>query len=361
MATKLSIIANTILKQKPIDSRELPPEEKHGIEAGKELELESWTTVKNSHIKVVLANPINDKDTWFAFSDHVKIRENETVLPIEESRTTSVMLKNYTSCSTAGLKGLDRQIIAEMNEIDPNCLVSFEDLNVDCGPAVWPYLQLPAKKALAKAIKERGRSMFVNSAYRTIAQQQVLFNHYQAGQCGISIAAIPPMSNHQSGLAIDIEDPFGWKPFLEKHGWKHLAPSDPPHFDFQGSGTRDIRNLAVLAFQRVWNEHSLNDRIEDDGDFGPETQKRLNNSFVEGFGISIAGFRVLRLTQPLMQGEDVRQVQQALLSQGYSLGELGADEIYGLTTENAIKKFQQDKGLVVDGIVGSTTREKLGL
>lgn len=361
MVTKLSIIANTILKQEPIDSSQLHPEKKHGIEAGKELELQNWTTVQNSHIKVVLASPINGKDTWFAFSNHVKIIKDGTILRLDPSRTTSVMVKNYTSCGTAGLKGLDLQIIAEMNEIDPNCLVSFEDLNVECGPAVWAYLQLPAKKALAKAIAERGRPMFVNSAYRTIAQQQVLFNHFKARKCGIAIAAIPPRSNHQSGLAIDIEDPFGWKPFLQKHGWKHLAPSDPPHFDFQGSGTRDIRNLAVLAFQRVWNEHNLNDQIEADGDFGPETQKRLNNTFVEGFGISLADFRVLRLTQPLMQGDDVRKVQQALLSQGYSLGELGADEFYGLATVNAVKKFQQDKGLVVDGILGPTTREKLEL
>ncbi|MCA1992265.1 MAG: peptidoglycan-binding protein [Coleofasciculus sp. S288] len=361
MVTKLSIIANTILKQEPIDSSKLAPEKKHGIEAGKELELQSWTTAQHSHIKVVLANPINGKNTWLAFSDHVKILQNDNIVLLETSRTTSVMVKNYTSCSTKGLKGLDRQIIAEMNEIDPNCLVSFEDLNVECGPAVWAYLQLPAKKALAKAIAERGRPMFVNSAYRTIAQQQVLFNHFKAGNCGIAIAAVPPTSNHQSGLAIDINEPNAWKPFLEKHGWKHLGPSDPPHFDFKGSGTRDIRKLAVLAFQRVWNEHNLNDQIEAEGDFGPETQKRLNNSFVEGFGISIAGFRVLRLTQPLMQGEDVRKVQQALLSQGYSLGELGADELYGLVTENAVKKFQQDKGLVVDGLVGPTTREKLGL
>lgn len=361
MTTKLVILANTILKQEPIDSSKLSPEQKYGIEAGKELELQRWMLAPNSHIKVVLANSINDKDIWFAFSDHIQIRDNEVAIRIEESRTTSVMVKNYTSCSTAGLKGLDRQIIAEMNEIEPNSLVSFEDLNVVCGSAVWAYLQLPAKKALDRAIKERGKPMTVNSAYRTIAQQQVLYNHYKAGRCGIAIAAIPPTSNHQSGLAIDIEDPRGWKPFLEKYGWKHLGPSDPPHFDFKGGGTRDIRKTAVLAFQRVWNEHNLGDRLSEDGLFGIETQKRLNNSWVEGFGISIGGFRVLRLTQPLMQGEDVRKVQQALMSWGYSISELGTDAIYSLAIENAVRKFQQDKSLVVDGVVGTATRAALGL
>lgn len=362
MVTKLSILANTILKQEPIESSLLLPEKKFSIHAGQELELQRWTTTNNSHIKIELAVPINGKETWFAFSDHVQIKENGVNVRLDESRTTSVMLKNYTNCSTAGLKGLDRQIIAEMNEIEANSLVRFDDLNVKLGPAVWPLLQLPAKKALAKAIAERGKPMFINSAYRTIAQQLVLFNHFKAGRCGIAIAAPPPRSNHQSGLAIDIQDPFGWKPFLERQGWKHLAPIDVPHFDFNGGGTRDIRSLAVLAFQRVWNEHNLGDRIDEDGDFGPETMKRLNNSFVEGFGISsLEGFRVLRLTQPLMQGEDVRKVQQALVNLGYSIGDLEPDALYGIATENAIGKFQQDKGLVVDGIAGPATREKLGL
>ncbi|MFB2933844.1 peptidoglycan-binding protein [Aerosakkonemataceae cyanobacterium BLCC-F154] len=361
MATKLLIVGNTILKQEPIESSLLPPEKKFGINVGKEIELQRWTTTNNSHIKIELAAPINGKETWFAFSDHVQIRENGIDVRLDESRTTSVMLKNYQSCSTAGLKGLDQQIIAEMNEITPNSLVRFDDLNVKLGAAAWPLLQLPAKRALARAIADRGRQMFVNSGYRTIAQQQVLFNHYQAGRCGIPIAARPPRSNHQSGLAIDVEDWRGWKPFLERHGWKQLA-GDPVHFDFLGGGTRDIRRLSVLAFQRLWNKHNLNDRIDEDGFFGPQTERRLKNSFVEGFDISNPeGFRVLRLTEPLMQGDDVRQVQQALIKLGYSVGESGADGFYGMETVNAVRKFQQDKGLEVDGIVGPATRQKLGL
>jgi hypothetical protein len=361
MATKLLIVGNTIFKQEPIESSLLPPEKKFNINAGNQLELQRWTTTNNSHIKIDLAIPINGKETWFAFSDHVQIKENEINVRLEESRTTSVMLKNYTSCSTAGLKGLDRQIIAQINEIEPNSLVNFDDLNVRLGAAVWPLLQLPAKRALARAIAERGRPMIVNSAYRTIAQQLVLFNHYQARRCGIAIAAPPPRSNHQSGLAIDIEDPLGWRPFLERNGWKHLF-GDPPHFDFIGSGTRDIRRLAVLAFQRLWNKYNFNDQIDEDGNFGAQTQRRLNNSFVEGFDITNPqGFRVLRLTQPVMQGDDVRQVQQALINRNYSLGSAGADCFYGAASVSAVRAFQQAQGLVVDGIVGPTTRQKLGL
>jgi len=59
-----------------------------------------------------------------------------------------------------------------------------------------------------------------------------------------------------------------------------------------------------------------------------------------------------------MQGEDVREVQLALIKLNFNVQ---ADGIFGAGTEAAVKKLQQDKGLTVDGIVGMTTFEKLGL
>jgi peptidoglycan hydrolase-like protein with peptidoglycan-binding domain len=49
----------------------------------------------------------------------------------------------------------------------------------------------------------------------------------------------------------------------------------------------------------------------------------------------------------MMQGEDIREVQQKLGIQ--------TDGIYGPVTEQAVKNFQQEKGLTVDGIVGPNT------
>ena len=50
-------------------------------------------------------------------------------------------------------------------------------------------------------------------------------------------------------------------------------------------------------------------------------------------------------------GEQVRQIQKALGIQ--------ADGIFGKGTEDAVKKFQQENGLTVDGKVGPKTLEKL--
>ncbi|NEO02010.1 MAG: hypothetical protein F6K50_43530 [Moorea sp. SIO3I7] len=186
-------------------------------------------------------------------------------------------------CLTSPVRGLDQQLINQLNVVRPKSLVSFEDLNVQIGTATWPYLQPAAKQALQQAIDERGKTLFVASAYRTIAQQLVLWNHYRNQRCSIRGAARPPESNHQSGLALDIPDYQDWRPFLEKHGWQWDGPKDRPHFDYVGANTIDIRADSVLAFQQLWNLNNPTDRIKENGMFDAETELRLNNSPVDGF------------------------------------------------------------------------------
>lgn len=70
--------------------------------------------------------------------------------------------------------------------------------------------------------------------------------------------------------------------------------------------------------------------------------------------------RLLKKTSPLMKGEDVRVVQRALISRGYSCGTSGADGQFGTGTENAVKAFQKANWMAADGIVGQNTCEKLG-
>lgn len=69
--------------------------------------------------------------------------------------------------------------------------------------------------------------------------------------------------------------------------------------------------------------------------------------------------RVLRLTDPMMRGPRVRQLQEALASRGFAVG--SADGIYGPQTESAVLEFQARHGLVPDGEVGDATWRALGL
>jgi lysozyme len=68
--------------------------------------------------------------------------------------------------------------------------------------------------------------------------------------------------------------------------------------------------------------------------------------------------RTLKLTEPMMQGEDVRQVQEALKTAGINIE---PDGFFGKDTDKAVRQFQQQKGITVDGIVGAQTRQILGL
>ncbi|MEG4801045.1 glycoside hydrolase family protein [Microcoleus sp. ARI1-B5] len=70
---------------------------------------------------------------------------------------------------------------------------------------------------------------------------------------------------------------------------------------------------------------------------------------------------VMRLAQPgepLVQGNDVRQVQQALVKAGFNIQ---VDGVFGEETDTAVREFQHQKGLTADGIVGSKTLQSLGL
>ena len=94
----------------------------------------------------------------------------------------------------------------------------------------------------------------------------------------------------------------------------------------------------------------------------PIIQADLTGLTQPGISSTGGGPRLLFLTRPLMQGADVKAVQEKLIALNYNVGRSGADGFFGSDTEKAVAKFQEDKGLVpIDGIVGNQTRQALGL
>lgn len=59
------------------------------------------------------------------------------------------------------------------------------------------------------------------------------------------------------------------------------------------------------------------------------------------------------------KGADVIELQKMLVEQGYDVGSYGIDGDFGRGTLAAVQKFQQDHGLIVDGVVGPNTWEAL--
>ena len=76
---------------------------------------------------------------------------------------------------------------------------------------------------------------------------------------------------------------------------------------------------------------------------------------------NVVGVGCSSTTRPTIKygsrGSDVTYLQQRLTAKGYSVGTI--DGIFGIKTLEAVKAFQAENGLTVDGIVGPKTWAKL--
>jgi len=186
-------------------------------------------------------------------------------------------------CTTSVLRGLSEQLIEEVECLRPGTMDRIDTISdLWLGSAALPYLQTNAAASLNDVI-QRGGGMGVNSSLRSLAQQYLLYEWYLAGRCGISLAASPGRSNHESGLAVDTSDYSARRWAFEAEGWSWLGWSDPVHFDYLGSGTVNLSGLSVLAFQRLWNREHPEDLIAEDGVYGNQTRTRLARAPVAGF------------------------------------------------------------------------------
>ena len=115
------------------------------------------------------------------------------------------------------------------------------------------------------------------------------------------------------------------------------------------------------TYRAVRNFQSRNG-ITVTGTADPYTQQILYSSSAKpasgsssSAGSATTGYRLLYWG---CKGDAVKRLQQALLNAGYKQART-ADGIYGQWTYDAVRAFQKDHGLSVDGIAGKNTQNKL--
>ena len=186
-------------------------------------------------------------------------------------------------CSTGPVVPLSIQIAEEVSCMAPNALTSFteDDGIVFAGGAVIPFATPQGARDLQAAAMATGE-IRINSAYRTVAQQYLLYEWFLRGRCGITAAAEPGRSNHESGRAVDIGNYDAVRGAMNNAGWAQtVLPNDPVHYDHLDSP--DLRGSDVLGFQRLWNRNNPDEPIDEDGVYGPMTADALRRSPAEGF------------------------------------------------------------------------------
>jgi hypothetical protein len=204
---------------------------------------------------------------------------------VQESAHSHVMTVDQAVgafCSTSAVEGLSMQILAEANRLVPGAFVDLSaSLALDLTPAAYPYMEASAAKAFVSAAAMHGGVARVNSMLRTPAQQYLLYRWYQGHACGIQLAAPPGTSNHETGLAVDLEDYASWRSAMQASGFGWLGWSDPWHFDYWSGTSRS--GLMIRAFQSLWNCSHPNDRIAVDGAWGWQTESRMRKAPARGF------------------------------------------------------------------------------
>jgi len=146
-------------------------------------------------------------------------------------------------------------------------------------------------------------------------------------------------------------------PHLHFEVYKNSKTVDPiKYFDFS---TNFMTSLPPSIMDLLnFNEKSLVDDSDDVLDF---IESSSNDIKIEDI-LNNQDNRELIIKG--IHGEGVKEFQEILVSLGYDLGEFGpnkdgVDGKFGPKTKKAVKEFQKDHGLKVDGIIGIETATAL--
>lgn len=130
----------------------------------------------------------------------------------------------------------------------------------------------------------------------------------------------------------------------------------------QGDSGQNISDLQKVLKDKNYYNGTVN------GYYGSDTKEAVIK-FQKSAGLEATGVADMETKAQLASsvsylargctGEDVKELQEDLITLGYSCGPSGADGSFGPDTEIAVKNFQKAHGLEQDGSVGPATRKAI--
>jgi hypothetical protein len=152
-------------------------------------------------------------------------------------------------------------------------------------------------------------------------------------------------------------------------------PGDIVFYDWEDSGRGDNQGSPDhVGIVETVNRDTL---CVIEGNFNNAVGRRtmpVNGKYIRGYGVPKYDVETvietttapaktvtieLNQLQKGSEGEQVKTLQRLIIAKGYKLAQYGADGDFGAETEGAVRQFQSDNKLGVDGIVGQNTWNKL--
>ncbi len=217
---------------------------------------------------------------------------DEAPIVLHTSRSTLTIAEvAAVRCDTPPelVTGLSRQLVEAINCIRPGTLADIPlggDIRMlrEGRPA---YVDSRGINALLDAASAGDRQMVVRWSYRDVALQHLFWLQDDFRNC--AVAAPAGLSNHQNGLAVDLNEYQYWMPQMQAVGWENNLPNDRVHFDYTGAEDIGLGALSLLAFQHLWNRNHPNNALALTAELDGATYDALSDAPIEGFDLDLCG------------------------------------------------------------------------
>ena len=161
--------------------------------------------------------------------------------------------------------------------------------------------------------------------------------------------------SHKGPIKSGMKLPIGAAVFTEKNGSKPHMGILTAEKTVTEAKTTQSGVVHTPISNKKWKYWGLLKKVEYDFIPGEEAKEPIPESVTLPITMDV--------TLPTLRKGDTRTevatLQELLTNKGYSLPKYGVDGNFGSETLSAVKKFQKDHDLVVDGIVGPKTWKAL--